>query len=124
MKAVHDWISAAEIKSGKIFRSIRKNGVVWGERITENVIWYAVKDCARRSGINNLAPRDLRRTCARLCHSAGGELKQIQFLLGHSSVLTTERYVGCKQKLSRAVNARFEFFLNKDGQVKRAGRYR
>jgi hypothetical protein len=66
---------------------------------------------------------DIRRTCASLCPSAGGELEQIQFLLGHFSVLTTERYVGCKQKLSRAVNDRFEFFLNKDGWVKRAGRY-
>jgi integrase len=74
-----------------------------------------VKDCARRSRINNLAPHDLRRTCARLCHSAGGELEQIQFLLGHSSVQTTERYVGCKQNLSRAVNDRFEFSLIKDG---------
>jgi integrase len=27
-----------------------------------------------------------------LCHSAGGELDQIQFLLGHVSVQTTERY--------------------------------
>jgi hypothetical protein len=25
---------------------------------------------------------DLRRTCARLCHVAGGELEQFQFLLG------------------------------------------
>jgi site-specific recombinase XerD len=25
----------------------------------------------------------LRRTCAKLCHEAGGELEQIQFLLGH-----------------------------------------
>jgi integrase len=39
-----------------------------------------------------LAPHDLRRTCARLCHAAGGELEQIQFLLGHASVQTTERY--------------------------------
>jgi len=31
-------------------------------------------------------------TCARLCHAAGGELEQIQFLLGHASVRTTERY--------------------------------
>jgi len=38
--------------------------------------------------INNLAPHDLRRTCARLCHLAGGELEQIQFLLGHASVET------------------------------------
>ena len=44
MKAVHDWISAAEIRRGKIFRSIRKNGVVWGEQITENVIWYTAKE--------------------------------------------------------------------------------
>jgi integrase len=41
-----------------------------------------VKAAAKRSGIQNLAPHDLRRTCARLCHLAGGELEQIQFLLG------------------------------------------
>jgi hypothetical protein len=33
-----------------------------------------------------------------------GELEQIQFLLGHASVQTTERYFGCKQKLGHAVN--------------------
>jgi len=48
--------------------------------------------------------RHKRRTSARLCHQAGGELEQIQFLLGQASVETTERYLGCKQKLSRALN--------------------
>ena len=51
-------------------------------------------------------PHDLRRTCARLCHQAGGELEQIQFLLGHVSVQTTERYLGCKQRFHNAVNDR------------------
>jgi site-specific recombinase XerD len=37
----------------------------------------------------------------------GGELEQIQFLLGHVSVLTTERYLGCKQNLEEPVNDRF-----------------
>ena len=34
----------------------------------------------------------------------GGELEQIQFLLGHVGVQTTERYLGCKQRLRNAVN--------------------
>ena len=63
-----------------------------------------VKAAAKRADIKNLAPHDLRRTCARLCHLAGGELEQIQFLLGHASVQTTERYLGCKQRLNQAVN--------------------
>jgi site-specific recombinase XerD len=50
--------------------------------------------------------RHSRRTCARLCHSAGGELEQIQFLLGHVSIQTTERYLGCKQRIRGAVNDR------------------
>jgi integrase len=47
--------------------------------------------------LDHLAPHDLRRTCAKLCHGSGGELEQIQFLLGHVSVLTTERYLGANR---------------------------
>src|ERR1700684_1933741 len=65
---------------------------------------HIVKAAAKRADTKNLAPHDLRRTCARLCHLAGGELDQIQFLLGHASVQTTEHYLGCKQKLRHAVN--------------------
>ena len=35
-----------------------------------------------------------------------GEMEQIQFLLGHVSVQTTEKYLGCKQRLRGAVNDR------------------
>ena len=105
-EAVDDWVCSAEITEGRLFRAVRKNGVLWGHGLTQNVVWYVVKECARRAEIQNLAPHDLRRSCARLCHESGGELEQIQFLLGHASVLTTERYIGCKQRLSRAVNDR------------------
>ena len=36
----------------------------------------------------------------------GGELEQIQFLLGHVSVQTTEKYLGFKQRFRHAVNDR------------------
>jgi site-specific recombinase XerD len=68
--------------------------------LTPKAVWPVVKAGARRAGIKNLAPHDLRLTCARLCHLAGGELEQIQFLLGHASVKTTERYLGCKAEIS------------------------
>jgi integrase len=48
----------------------------------------------------------LRRTSAKLCRKAGGDLEQIQLLLGHASIQTTERYLGTKQDLVQAVNDR------------------
>ena len=65
-----------------------------------------VREYAAAAGIVTLGPHDLRRSSARLCHSAGGELLQIQFLLGHVSIQTTERYLGCKQRIKAAVNDR------------------
>ena len=73
--------------------------------MTPKVLWE-IQAAAKRASIETLAPHDLRRRCARLCHLAGGELDQIQFLLGHVSIQTTERYLGCKQKLRFAVNDR------------------
>jgi site-specific recombinase XerD len=102
--AIDLWTVAAGIKTGRLFRCVNKTGSVWGESITEKVVWWAVREFARKANLEGLAPHDLRRTCARLCHEAGGELEQIQFLLGHESVQTTEKYLGCKQRLRVAVN--------------------
>jgi site-specific recombinase XerD len=98
------WLQAANITSGKLFRRVHKMGNAWEERLTEKAVWHVVREYAGKSNIDKLAPHDLRRTCARLCHAAGGELEQIQFLLGHVSIQTTERYLGCKQRIQGAVN--------------------
>jgi site-specific recombinase XerD len=102
--AVDEWIDAAKLKNGTLFRAIGKTGKVHGCGFTAKVIWSIVREAAITCGIGVIAPHDLRRTCARLCHQAGGELEQIQFLLGHVSIQTTERYLGCKQRLQNAVN--------------------
>lgn len=102
--AIDAWKAVAAISTGRLFRCVSKTGSAWGDGITEKVIWHVVKKHAAAVGMEKLAPHDCRRTCARLCHAAGGELEQIQFLLGHVSVQTTERYLGCKQRLRLAVN--------------------
>ena len=111
-EAIDHWLLAAKIDAGRVFRAVSRQGTPWGKGISENVIWYMVRRCAERTGMEHLAPHDLRRTCAKLCHSAGGEIEQIQFLLGHASVLTTERYLGCKQNLEQPVNDRFGRLIN------------
>jgi integrase len=97
-------IKFSKITSGPLLRSINKAGRIWGHGFTPKVIWAIVKANAKSCGLPSVAPHDLRRTCARLCHQAGGELDQIQFLLGHVSIQTTERYLGCKQRFHDAVN--------------------
>ena len=46
----------------------------------------------------------LRRTCAKLRRAAGGELEQMQLLLGHASVQTPSGILGNKQDLAHAPN--------------------
>ncbi|MGO8789281.1 MAG: tyrosine-type recombinase/integrase [Terriglobia bacterium] len=102
--AVDAWTEASEVTEGRVFRAINKAGKIWGDGMTAKVLWEIVKNAASQAGMEKLAPHDLRRTCARLCHLAGGELDQIQFLLGHVSIQTTERYLRCIQRLESAVN--------------------
>jgi integrase len=99
-------LTAARIESGPLSRCVCRAGKPWRHGISEKTVWQVVDRTAASMNIPRLAPHDLRRSCARLCHDSGGELEQIQFLLGHVSVETTERYIGCKQRLRVAVNDR------------------
>ncbi|WP_221761703.1 site-specific integrase [Edaphobacter aggregans] len=108
---VDRWMAAAAVTEGRVFRAVSRHGTSWGRGTSGNDIWYVVRSCAQRIELDHLAPQDLRRTCAKLCRVAGSELEQIQFLLGHASVLTTERYFGCMQNLEEPVNDRFGSLL-------------
>jgi integrase len=95
------WIVAAEIGEDRLFRRVDKFGNLHGDQISIKAFWHMVKKSARGAGLPNVVPYDLRRTGARLCQLAGGELEQIQFLLGHVSIQTTERYLGSRQRWGR-----------------------
>ena len=100
------WLGAAGIESGAMFRPVSKADVVGDKRLTENSIWWIVREYAGNLDLGKIAPHDLRRTCARLCRESGGALEQIQLLLGHGSIQTTMDYLGTRQNLAEAVNDR------------------
>jgi integrase len=102
--AIDLWTSAASLVDGYLFRPVNRADRLGGERLGEKVVWQMLRQYAEVIGIPGIAPHDARRTCAKLCRAAGGELEQIQLLLGHASVQTTERYLGTKQDLVHAPN--------------------
>ncbi len=101
---INVWLTAARIEEGRLFRSVRKGGKNIGESLGDWAVWAIVEQAAKEIGIERFGAHDLRRTCAKLCRKAGGDLEQIKFLLGHSSIQTTERYLGSEQEIAVAVN--------------------
>ena len=102
-KGIDAWQAAGSIEKGPLLRSVGKGGKV-GESLSDWAIWSVVTEAAKEIGIERFGAHDLRRTCAKLCRKAGGDLEQIKFLLGHSSIQTTERYLGSEQDIAIAVN--------------------
>jgi site-specific recombinase XerD len=102
--AIDAWTTAAGIADGHVFRPVNRADQVGRGGLGEKVVWQLIKPYAETAGVPGIAPHDLRRTCAKLCRAAGGELEQIQLLLGHASVQTTERYLCTKQDLVHAPN--------------------
>ena len=100
---INAWQAAAKIEGGPLLRSLNKVGKV-GETLSDWAVWSVVTESAKEIGIERFGAHDLRRTCAKLCRKAGGDLEQIKFLLGHSSIQTTERYLGSEQDIAVAVN--------------------
>ena len=100
---INAWQAAAGIEDGPLLRSIAKGGKL-GKTLSDWAVWSVVEQSAKQIGIERFGAHDLRRTCAKLCRKNGGDLEQIKFLLGHSSIQTTERYLGSEQEIAVAVN--------------------
>jgi site-specific recombinase XerD len=102
--AIDAWTTSADISAGPIFRAVNRGGQAQEPALNEKVVWQLLQRYTTAAGVPGIAPHDLRRSCAKMCRAAGGELEQIQLLLGHASVQTTERYLGTRQDLVHAPN--------------------
>ena len=103
-QGINAWMIAAKIEDGRLLRPLSKSGKLIGDELGDWAIWSVVEQSAKEIGIEHFGAHDLRRTCAKLCRKNGGDLEQIKFLLGHSSIQTTERYLGSEQEIAVAVN--------------------
>jgi integrase len=103
-QGIETWLAAAKIDKGSLLRPLSKSGKIVGDELGDWAIWSVVEQSSKQIGMEHFGAHDLRRTCAKLCRKNGGDLEQIKFLLGHSSIQTTERYLGSEQEIVIAVN--------------------
>lgn len=101
--AVDRWTEAAGFSSGRILRGMNRHGKITHDSLSGTAILDLATNYGAAIGVA-LKAHDLRRTCAKLCRKAGGQLEQIQLMLGHASIQTTERYLGSQQDLEHAPN--------------------
>ena len=78
--ALDQWTAAAGVTEGRIFRAVARMGKVWGKGISQNVVWYVVKSCCERAGLEHIAPHDLPNLCEAVPHE--------RWRTGADSVLT------------------------------------
>ena len=102
-KALIDkWTEAAGIGAGRVFRPVNKGDKLAGESMSAQAVYNTVARYVDALGYGHVAPHDLRRTFAKLAHKGGAPVDQIQLTLGHTSLQTTERYLGVEQDLVNA----------------------
>lgn len=63
-----------------------------GKRLTRQGFWLILKGYAEEVGLHDLTPHTLRHSFAAHKLSSGAELREVQALLGHASLSTTQIY--------------------------------
>jgi integrase/recombinase XerC len=92
-----------------------------GERLSARTVGRLVKSYSKRSGIfRKVSPHSLRHTFATHLLDAGADIREIQEMLGHASLSTTQRYTHLSMgKLMEVYDkAHPRSFMNKRGEEK------
>ncbi|NPD45442.1 MULTISPECIES: site-specific tyrosine recombinase XerD [unclassified Lentimicrobium] len=74
-----------------------------GAKLTRNMIFIIIKDLAERAGIHkNISPHTFRHSFATHLVEGGADLRAVQEMLGHESIITTEIYTHLDRSFLRA----------------------
>ena len=79
--------------------ALRSDGSLWPEGFNRGKASYMLDGVARRAGITRVFPHRLRHTWAtRFLRESGGDALALKALLGHSSLIMTQRYVAALEE--------------------------
>jgi integrase/recombinase XerD len=79
-----------------------------GKRLRRERIWELVKQYAMRVGVpSDMSPHTLRHSFATHMVAGGADLRQVQELLGHASIATTQVYTHVDPTRLKAVHRQF-----------------
>jgi len=92
VRAIEEWQVFDGVTFGPLLRDVVGGTPRYKGISVEGVRWTVAK-YSKMMGVP-FSSHDLRRTFAQCARKAGGRIDQIQATLGHSSVATTERYLG------------------------------
>lgn len=98
---IHEWVKAADLGPGPVLRPVNKGGAVGEGGISPGAVYKTVSEYAEQLGLD-IAPHDLRRSFGQLTFRSHAPLDQISRALGHSSLRTTEIYLGLDLDLHNA----------------------
>ncbi|MBP2305982.1 tyrosine-type recombinase/integrase [Azospirillum melinis] len=94
VRAIQDWLSAAGIKEGAIFRSVSRKGFI-RQSMTPQSVSLIVKQAAKEAGLDSLsfAGHSLRAGLCTSAAQAGVSERAIMNQTGHRSTATLRRYI-------------------------------
>ena len=79
-----------------------------GRKLSRVMIFMIIKDLAKQAGITkNISPHTFRHSFATHLVEGGADLRAVQEMLGHESIITTERYTHLDREYLRDTLQRF-----------------
>jgi len=108
--AIADWLTIRGDAPGPLFYAIRKGGHVQdGDGLSGQALYAMLTKRLDQAGVDDATPHDFRRTLAGDLLDAGVDISTVAAIMGHASVITTQRYDRRPERVKSDAMGRLHF---------------